>query len=507
MATRMGRTAARPKTAPLGLRWTKHPLVDMGLAAIILEADCNRPEEITQEHWRVVMQRLKKYYANRSFDKPSGILFTLNAPFTNPAYSKKPEERTAAVDAAFAIALGKTKPQPEPCTFFSDRRACVRAARDQVPMLMGRDQMNFYAMGASELPLSDLAYGCLLALPLATPVISGKMAIVAADDPYLLLTIADGWRRELRAEYAMQELSERKGIRTRVAETLNDVFIRGADATKETRLTQAASKRGDGLGGFYGGLSLYHLSNSGNGPGIAVHHYRPFTLRFLRRANSGLYHPMWTAFVAAYWLSASGRTGGDPPLTEERAIRKNAVLDRMTNRPEEAHTIIRFFVRFAENRVGRRGDLKSADVDLWTLVELFLEEILTMRRERIERTKALADALADEIDTNRDKRLLGNLLGITPGRQTYLGFRAILMRAVRERLKRQGDLLLTTDDYLTIFESVEELPDPGWTLARDLLRLRCLEELHRRKYFEKEPDALATVVDEDEGQELNQTEE
>lgn len=382
----MARSISTTRKKVTSLRWTDHPLIDMGLTAVILESGKYAPEEVTEEDWQSVMKTVKRNYVNRNFEKSSGILFTYNAPFTNPSYSKKPEERKKAIDFAFAIATGKSDPLPENCYFFNDRPAWIRAARDQVPLLMGREQINFYATGTSELPLSDIAYGCLLALPLATPIISGKMAILKTDDPELLLEIADKWKGELDREYAKKELSDRKGIRTRITETLDSIFelyTKKKKKVAKTTKNQIVNEK------YYGGLSVYHLSNSGNGPGIQIYHYQPFSLKFLKRANMGAYHFAWKAFTGAFWLSPSGKTGGSEPSKEDRPVRKNIVMERMTAGPEEAKTIIQFFLRYARNRAGILSNLRVSDIDLWpntsSLVELFLMEIYVMKLERIEK--------------------------------------------------------------------------------------------------------------------------
>jgi CRISPR-associated protein Cst1 len=121
-----------------------------------------------------------------------------------------------------------------------------------------------------------------------------------------------------------------------------------------------------------------------------------------------------------------------------------------------------------------------------------------MTQERIEKIRTLADELAEEIKVNNDKPLYRQLMGIAGGRDAYAAFRQLLIRATRERLRRDGELLLTLDDYLKVFEEGEEFPHTDWRLARDLIRLRSLEKLYALGYFEQAPELLEEAVEEEE---------
>ena len=486
---------------PVGLRWTGHALIDMGVAAVVLATGNDQPEDVTQTQWETWMDELERDYQEKLLQKPCSILFTLNA-FDNPSWSKRPEEREKKIAETFESARKAHAMLPEPCTFFPERLAVVRAARDLFPMLMGQQQLNFYPNGRSELPLSALALGCVLSLPRVAPIVSGRAMIVGADDPELLLDLCEVWKEDLDRELALLRAggawNDRKAPRTRLLEALEKVFGPG-------RMHRFASEE------RFSGITLYHLSNSGNGPAIDIYTVRPLVNRFLARAEAAAYRPQWKALVRAFWrrpkdgsyeqaiMQGKKKKSAAPLSAEERLQARNDVYEMLPALPDDVASFIRhIFLRFAQNRVGQRQDFRAEDVDIWPLVELFLTELMpTMTSERIETIRRLADELAHEIYTNNDRRLYRQLMGLASGMDSYGAFRALLIRAIRERLRRTNQLLLTFDDYLLLFEEGEGFPRADWRLVRDLVRIRVLEQLHQAGFFAQAPELLEETPEEE----------
>ncbi len=487
--------------APIGLRWTGHALIDMGVAAVVLATGNDRPEAVTQTQWEKWMDELERDYHDRLLQKPCSILFTLNA-FDNPSWSKKPEERAQKITRTFESARKAAPVLSESCTFFPEHPAVVRAARDLFPMLMGQQQLNFYPNGRSELPLSALALGCVLSLPRVAPIVSGRAMIVGADDWDLLLDLCEHWKEELDRELALLRAGgtwkDRKAPRTRLLKALEEIFGPG-----QIRRFAAADR--------LSGVTLYHLSNSGNGPSVDIYTVRPLVNRFLARAEAAKYLPRWKALVRVFWrrpkdgsyeqaIPQGKKKKKAAPLTDdERLQARNDVYEQLPALPDEAAGFIRrIFLRFAQNRVGQRRDFRTEDTDIWPLVELFLTELMpTMTPERIETIRRLADELAQEIHVNNDRRLYRQLMGLASGMDTYHAFRTLLIRAIRERLRRTNQLLLTFDDYLLLFEEGEGFPRADWRLVRDLVRIRVLEQLHQAGFFAEAPELLEESPEEE----------
>ncbi|CAM3367607.1 hypothetical protein [Rhodothermus bifroesti] len=474
----------------LGLRWTGHALIDMGVAAVVLATGNKDPKEVTQAQWAQWMDELEQDYKNEHLKKPCSILFTLNA-FDNPSWQKNPAERTRKIEETFAYARGKKSSLAfgEPCTFFPERLAVVRAARDLFPLLQGQRQLNFYPTGRPELPLSDLALGCVLSLPRVAPVVSGRLMIVGSERLELVLDLCDIWKDELDRELALlragKDWRDRKAPRTRLLEALVEVF-------------RMPKRYHFSLGGQEASLTLYHLSNSGNAPGIDLYTVPPVVHRFLARAGSAAYQAHWKALVQAFWFRKDKKDKQEQPFEEaDRLQAFNEVYERLSELPLEVDGFIRrIFLRYVLSRVGVRRKLHTTDIDQWPLVELFLKEIIgdVMHTDRIQMIRRLADELAREIHEQNDRRLYRQLMGLASGTDAYRAFRALLLRALRERLRRENQLLFTLEDYLLLFEEAEGFPSSDWRLVRDLIRIRVLEELYHRGFFQQAPELLEEEI-------------
>jgi CRISPR-associated protein Cst1 len=468
----------------VGLRWTGHPVIDMGVGAVVVAIaavhdEVNSPEGVTERQWNDLIDTLEQDYLAGLYRKPSMILLTNNS-LENP--SATPTTRAIRIRDVFGMCRTNSRTVAENCTYFPERTAATRAARDLIPLVHGRGNINFYPLGGAGLPLSNLALGCVLALPLASPIVSGRLMIVAMDQPDFLLELCDSWRRELDAEFAKLRLAggdlpERKKARTRLFDKLKELFTEQGDRRPSTSVNS--------------GVTLYHLTNSGNGPTVDIHTVPPHVTTFLQRAGSAVFKPIWDAVTRAFWRDAKGRLQGTEPDPDSRKVCANDLFESLARMPDEAPTFVRrFFLGFVRNRVGESDAVRAVDVDVWPLVELFLQEVMHMDKERVEKIRMVADELAREIEGNNDKRLYRQLMGVEGGKDQYAALRQLLIRATRERLRRGGDLLVSMDDFLRIFEEAEEYPRADWRLARDLLRLRCLEELHRKGYFIDAPELL-----------------
>lgn len=478
----------------VGLRWTGHPLIDMGVAAIIIATDNDTPEEVTTQQWRGLMMDLQQDYLLGVYRKPSYALHhnLFEEPSRTGTNEKSIKARQSFIDSFFESLLLSPKPISQSCTFFPEQKAVLRSARDKVPMLLGKGQLNFYPHGEPELPISPLALGCILALPICTPSISGRLPVLAIDDKNLLLNICYAWFLELKTEYALiklqnEALKDRKAPKTRLWKTLHDVF------SLSSSYHQAEQKTSNAV---LASITMYHLSNIGTGPRIDIYTVLPQILKFIRKTKGNLYAQSWTVLINAFWINTSGKVSRKMPDPDKILKLKNAIYEALDQLPDNASFFIRrFFLRFARNRVGVESDIQTQNIDIWPLINLFLMEVLNMSPTRIQKIQSLADALASEVIENNDKSVFRSVLGTTGG-DAYGAFRNLLVRTLKKRLERADDLMFTMEDYLEVFESGEEVVVSDWRLARDLIRIRFLESLHRADFFKKEgKELLASLAD------------
>ena len=490
---------ADPLVESVSLRWTGNYMMDMAVAGLLAFAGKSEPQSINGQDLRAFQKWAETHYFAPELTSWISVVFTSN--FLNPSFSK---EKKLEVLQGILTSYQRPGLLDVPCAFFSEQPAQQRVARDLLPMLMGRGPMNFYPDGQPGLPLSGLAITALQGLSMASPLVSGKALLIDADDPEVLVQVVSRWHGELtrRAELSLDK-GERLDIwaspRTRLIEVIREIIGQRAAVNLDT--------------GTFGSVTLYHLSNSGQGPDVRLYTLQQPALHFLGAAQRR-YGSTWTALTRAALHSAD--KGKD-----ERYGTRNELDEALFGLPNGAHTFVRRFFRLPFRHAAfppeppkpkkGRGVKTSAEqsseglnlADVWGLTELFLQEVVGMDRERIGAIRELGTRLGDWIAHENDKPLFRALY--TVDRAAPL--RHLLLRATLEKAKQDanGDggrekppLLITDEAYLKVFMEADETARADFTLARDLLKMRVLQVLHEQDFFKKnkdDPELQETALD------------
>lgn len=491
-----------PPSAPR-LRWTNYPLMDAALAGLCVFVRVRGPEDLTAEHLQAFQRWAEEAYFSPEVTSWISVVFTSN--FLNPSFNwDKKREVLRDIFTAYQRPglLGV------PCAIFPELPAQQRVARDLMPMLMGRGPMNFYPDGQPGLPLSGLAITALQGLALAAPLVSGRALILDTDDKTLLLDVVAEWQGPwLRRISLSRPGDEKKPIwaaaRTRLMEAIREVIRK-----------QPSSRGSAGLS-FTGGATLYHLTNSGQGPDATIYTLEQPALRFMELARQN-FPEAWKP------LFESRHREADKTKDREFGFR-NELDEALFSLPDEAAFFLRRYLMppfsqalreaKAEARKGKSSKKTDGNAPspiplagLWGITELFLMEVVGMERARVEAIEALGQRLGRWIVTENDKRLFRELYearGAGP-------LRRVLLKAMLEKSKedaRSGtedrDLITTKDEYLRIFTEAEEVTRADFTLARDLLKMRVIQYLHDERFFEEnrdDPELQNTELPDEEGE-------
>lgn len=475
----------------LALRWTDYPLMDAALAGLCVFCDVRDPEQITPEHLQEFQQWAQKAYFTPELSGWIAVVFTSN--FINYSFST---EKRQEVLRDILSSYQRPDTLSERCTIFPELQAQQRVARDLMPMLMGRGPMNFYPDGQPGLPLSGQAITALQGLSLAAPLVSGRAMILDADDKQLLLDVVSEWQKPWLKRISLSVSKDDKkpiwaAARTRLMEAIRQVLSK--------------QPRGKTHLPFAGGATIYHLSNSGQGPDAAIYTLEQPALRFMERASQE--HPeAWKP------LFQSKHHAADKTKDSDFGFR-NELDEAMFSLPDAAPAFLRRYLlppftqalKVAQesgkqaSKANRKKDTKKANdgpkpiplSGLWGITELFLEEVVGMEKARIEAIEALGQRLGEWIVRENDKRLFRELYqarGASP-------LRHVLLKAMLEKSKQDAksgtenrDLITTKDEYLRIFTEADELSRADFTLARDLLKMRVIQHLHDARFFEENKD-------------------
>jgi len=475
------------------LHWTYHPIVDVGIATLIAFAEKDLPEDVT-------FGDLEKFaeYAERAYFTPalSGyltVLFTTN--FINPSWSYERKREyvgrilrsfKANINTAHQCAYCKKPSVKLPTSEF--------AYRDHIPMLTGRGIVNFFPNGRSGLPICGLCTLSIQAITIGAPMVSGRALIVSSDDPFLTLALIKKWLPETRKRIQLAESTGQKP--PNISRPLTRVIEALTSLERERRNWKEDA-----------GITVYHLSNSGQGPGIDIYEL-PFNVtRFIMRAQGVRYRDTWVNICNSAWekIGIQQIPGDGKEISRGKKIktrinnkannlvRRNFLFEDLFKLPDGIDRFIcTYFLRRPlqlRQKTDPRKEYKGwqdAKYIRWDLTELFLKEVVGMEKNRIESIRKLGDRIAEEIVLTNDKKFWWDVYNC----QRPYEMRNLLIRQSARCIMAGKEPLIRFKPFLEIFEEGEELARVDWKLAWDIMLIRVIEQLYEKKWFEQNKEVL-----------------
>ncbi|MER3484746.1 MAG: type I-B CRISPR-associated protein Cas8b1/Cst1 [Chloroflexota bacterium] len=469
-----------------GLFWTNHALVDIGLAALVAYAGRGSPEELTWADLESFAQYAQHALLTKTMRSHASVLFTINTSYLNP--STKEEDRPRLLHELLT-SFKKTPGDTAVLCVYCGRPSAHRAYRDRVPMLTGRGVVNFFPQGRHGLPICGFCLLCLQAAAFGAPSCEGRALVIQADDPFITLSFVQEWLPQVRqwiqlSEQTGEKVAALSAPRTRVLEML----------VKLERERQRELNRS------HGGITVYHLSNSGQGPDVSIYTLPSNVVRFVRLAQTPRYRAQWQALVDRAWeIQTSGkhRHAADDSTRQRQ---RNYLYEDLFRLPDEAPRFIRVYLLRRRLHLARAGTaqrdprtqyrgLEEAELTNWNFTELFLREVLGMDTQRIELIRNLGDKLADEIATTNDSRLFKRAYRA----RRYVEVRRLLLSSSFKRLQRNEEPVVRFHDFLTIFEDGEELARADWRLAWDLVLVRLIDNLYEREWLTRNKEVVEEI--------------
>jgi CRISPR-associated protein Cst1 len=159
------------------LRYTRHPLVDVGAAAITAFADKARPQDVTREDLERVVRFIEESYTKNPMKNFLSSLFP-NSGYVNP--SIKPG-RVAAFMERYLYAFRDEGGLSDMLCAYCGRQANVQVFKQHVPLLTGERTLNFFPTTPG-LPVCGLCLLCIQAFPLGAAKAGGRALIIHSDN-------------------------------------------------------------------------------------------------------------------------------------------------------------------------------------------------------------------------------------------------------------------------------------------------------------------------------------
>jgi CRISPR-associated protein Cst1 len=485
------------------LKYTGHPLVDVGLATITAFANKDSPEELVEADLEAIAGYMAEQYTQNPLRGYLTVAFP-NSGFTQPAFFTQPEKQEAYKKSVLT-AFRASAPRLEETDFFLGLPVAQvaldvdghlppgRAFRQHIPLLTGEDVINFHPYGDAGIAISGEALLAIQALPLGSAKCGGRLFFVHSDNLEIMRYFAERFLAENRLAIHIAQQSGNDKMpepshkyRTLLIEMLLEALRR--------QLEQKSA-------GQPFSLTAYHLTNSGQGVDLNIYHFPNQVILYLREMLSATYSAAWKELVHRAWEITKAKRGETQAPEPARNYLYEDLFgvaeDVSRNAPRFIRTyFMRQAFRFAKDKIDPRGSYslqsESALVS-WKLTEPFLRRIVHMEQQRIENIRQMGDALAAYIQQQNDRRFFRNFYVI--GRYDYL--RNALIKANTEHVKRGNKPFLTLDSYISVFEEGEEVARADWRLARDLVLIRMVEQLYANGWLGANQDALPEATTEE----------
>ena len=495
------------------LKYTGHPLVDVGIATITAFVDKRHPDELTETDLDEIADYITREYVRDPLKSFLTVAFP-NSGFTQPAYNKTPEKRlvyatrvlrnynddTPLLDDERCVFTGK----PAVAVAFGEKESLPqgRAFRQHIPLLTGENVINFHAYGEAGLPVSGEALLAIQVFPLGCAKSGGRLLAVHSDNPRLMLHFARSFLEENQRAIALaQEAGSKKMDEPHYSRgTLLINTLLQADIRQREELQDKEPFA----------LTAYHLTNSGQGVGLDIYHLPLQIIRFLREMESADYRTQWRGIVNRAWETEpqKKRKKDDKPFRARRNWLYEDILglyDGPFLLPDRAKAFLRTYFLRRQFRYARtdqgdpRGDYGlTHDMNLvsWNIIASFLRRVFHMEKERIEEIRKMGDQLANYVRTQNDRRFFREFFH----QRRPSDVRTLLIRANLEHVRRGNPPIITLDPYIEVFEEGYGLERPDWWLARDLVFIRMVEQLHEQGWLGENPDLVEETAQENENE-------
>jgi CRISPR-associated protein Cst1 len=478
--------------------WTGHALVDVGIAALCAMTSKRNPASLTTADLDAATNEMERYYFSGVLSSYLTCVF-MNSEYVQPGSgAKKNQSRKRYADRilrAYRAEPGE-EAKGQVC-IFSGMPATHLIHRGQMPLLTGEGVLNFFPSAAGGLFIAGRYLTALQALPLGGRRCEGKLLVAHSDNPELTLLLAKRFvedNRRLLALAISSALPNHEGADAnleREQASWDAAKKRAKYPDAKSAFTLIASDVVEILQQRRQGVNLespcslqvYWLSSSGQGPSLDIFTVPSALVRFLDKVGRASTGRTWERVLARGWRTETqdqarpakrGKGSGAVVLVGPGRSRNAVLTDLLAVYADgfvdggRAQQFVRrhLFWGFTPT-VERFADCT------WELADMFLEEVLGMSPDRIGRIREFADRIAAYVEDRNDISFFN---AITRARYPSI-LRGELVKAQR-RESRRG-LLFSLDQYLAVFEGEDGAGVTEWSLIRDLISIRLVEQLYK----------------------------
>jgi len=489
------------------LKYIGHPLVDIGIATITAFAEKQSPTQITQDDLDNIADFITQEYTRQPLKSFLTVAFP-NSGFTQPAFEKTPKVR---LEYANRVLRGYQTDIFVPDTFCAftgepaigisldvkDQLAPGRAFRQHIPLLNGEGVINFYPNGDPGLPISSLMLLAIQAFPLGCAKCGGRLLAVHSDNEKIIHYFASTFLRQNRELLLAARISGSAKM-PESEFSYRTLFI--SKLLEAYKIQTSYFKKNE-----FSSTTIYHLTNMGQSADVSIHHLPLQITTFLRDMGKNEYRHEWNQIVQRAWEKKpeSKKNQGKPFQPKKNWLYEDLFglhddIQRNAKRFLRTY-FLRAALRYARGKTDPRIDYSlyhESDLVSWKITARFLREVMNMNKERVEQIRDMGDQLAEYVSGQNDRRFFRDF----DRTSNYGAFRNALIKANYEYVKLGHMPIITLDSYIEVFEEGDELAHPDWRLARDLVLIRMVEQLHGSGWLGENIDVFPSELEEDDNE-------
>jgi len=486
------------------LTYTGHPFIDVGIAAITAYVQKRCPEDVTTEDLEKVVKYIEQNYVRPPLRGYLTMAFTSNAWFIQDAFNpekaglseeERAKRRATRDDWAnrhLRQWQSQEASQDELCVFtglpaivttLSGKLPSSRAGRAQIPLLQGDDAINFFTNGDAGLPISGFALIALQFFPLGCAKCGIGLLAVHSDNENLTYKITSRLlKQNINAITLAQAAGDDKlpkaprSLKTLLIEML-------VEAERERSNIEEDQEPAS--------LSAYNFNN-GKDLDLAIYHLPFEIVHFLQLVHMATFERAWNQLVQRGWQLSQAKKGKKGESAAIQEPWRNYMYEDLFSLPDDAPRFIRTYFlripRWSKNEDDPRCQYSLRnEIDLisWSLVELFLKEVIHLDTTRIERMRTLGDGLAFYVEKEGGKRFFRSFFT----ENNPSNFRVLLIKANIAHIRNGHPSLFDMETYIDVFEEGFEVMRPDWRLARDLVLMRMIDKL-QQQWLPQNRDAI-----------------
>jgi CRISPR-associated protein Cst1 len=483
------------------LKYTGHPFVDVGLAAILANSGKKNLESLVEDDFENIATYMEENYNKEPLRSYLTSVF-MNSAYTNFAYWNAPDKRKIYSDRVLRSFRASTPTLLDERDIFLDLPVPAipfdvggnlpfgRAFRQHIPLLMGENIINFYPNGEAGQSISGLALLAIQAFPLGSARTDqrndqgktdhGLLAILSDNDQIIQFFARESLKKnKLDIHLAGGKLPpSSRTLATLVIERLLEALQMQADYKQDESPFS---------------ITAYYM-NSGRNPFVHIYHLPSNLILFVKTMHNADYTREWSSIVQRAWEVAPEKR---EKKQEEKVFtpRKNYLYEDLFRLPENANRFIRTYFLRAGLKLAKmeEGDPRQKyslrlemEIVSWKITQEFLRRIMHMESDRINQIRDMSDRLAEYINSENDKRFFQEFFA----QNRYDFFRSRLLKTNLAHVKRGNAPIIEFEPYITVFEEGIEQARSDWRLSRDLVLIRMIERLYKLGWFGKNPDVI-----------------